>query len=124
MDIPFFKNLNKERKEEDLISTFLPNDITSKNPVLEISDIIAPSALKIGPSSIIIGGKFARTLFVVSYPRFLTEGWLSPIINLEKIFNISIFVHPIDTARVLRQLQKKLTEIQSQIHTHEAKGRK
>jgi type IV secretory pathway VirB4 component len=122
MDIPFFKNLNKERKEEDLISTFLPNDITSKNPVLEISDIIAPSALKIGPSSIIIGGKFARTLFVVSYPRFLTEGWLSPIINLEKIFNISIFVHPIDTARVLRQLQKKLTEIQSQIHTHEAKG--
>ena len=78
--------------------------------------------MKINPNSINIGGKFARTLFIVSYPRFLTESWLSPIINLDKIFNISIFAHPIDTNKVLRQLQKKLAEIQSQISIREGKG--
>jgi type IV secretory pathway VirB4 component len=122
MDFPFLKKMQKERKEEDLISSFLPNEYAGKNPVLEIADVIAPHALQISPRTINIGGKLARTLFVVSYPRFLTEGWLAPIINLDKIFNISIFAHPIDTARVLRQLQKKLTEIQSQIHTREEKG--
>ncbi len=119
MDFNFLKK--KGKKEEDLISTLLPSE-SGDNPMLEISDIIAPSALKINSNSINIGGKFARTLFIVSYPRFLTESWLSPIINLDRIFNISIFTHPIDTNKVLRQLQKKLAEIQSQIRIREEKG--
>ena len=124
MDFSLFKNFKKsgKNKEEDLLSGLLPEGIDSGNPVLEISDVIAPSALKINSNSINIGGKFARTLFVVSYPRFLTESWISPIINLDKIFNISIFAHPIDTNRVLRQLQKKLAEVQSQITEKEKKG--
>ncbi|MCX6717461.1 MAG: conjugal transfer protein TraC, partial [Candidatus Taylorbacteria bacterium] len=58
----------------------------------------------------------------ISYPRFLTESWFSPIINLDKVFNVSIFVHPIDTAKVLRQFQKKVAEVQSQINEREKKG--
>lgn len=122
MAFSLFKNFKKGKKEEDLLSGLLPEELASGNPILEIPDIIAPSALKINPNNINIGGKFARTLFVVSYPRFLTESWLSPIINLDKIFNISIFAHPIDTNRVLRQLQKKLAEVQSQITQREEKG--
>jgi len=41
---------------------------------------------------------------------------------LDKVFDISIFVHPIDTAGVMRQLQKKVAEVQSQIHIREEKG--
>ncbi|HRY62761.1 MAG TPA: DUF87 domain-containing protein, partial [Candidatus Paceibacterota bacterium] len=66
--------------------------------------------------------KVARTFYVISYPRFLAENWFSPIINLDKIFDISIIVHPIDTSMVLRNLQKKLAEVQSQIHANETKG--
>ena len=67
-------------------------------------------------------GESGRVLFVMSYPRFLASNWFSPIINLDKVFDISIFIHPIDTASVLRQLQKKVAEVQSQIHMKEEKG--
>ncbi|MEK7084926.1 MAG: DUF87 domain-containing protein, partial [Patescibacteria group bacterium] len=66
--------------------------------------------------------KTARTLFVFSYPRFLAVSWFSPIINLDKVFDVSIFIHPVDTASTLRQLQKKVAEVQSQIHIREEKG--
>jgi len=121
MPFGLFKKEKKEEKD-DLIATFLPEELSNANPLLDVTDIIAPSALKVSSNDLHIGGMFARTLFVVSYPRFLTEGWLSPLINLDKIFNIALYTHPIDTNRVLRQLQKKLAEIQSQISIREEKG--
>jgi len=89
---------------------------------LELQDVIAPSALKIESKSINLGDKIARTFFIMSYPRYLTDNWFSPIINLDKIFDISIFVHPIDTSLMLRQFQKKVAEVQSQISVRESKG--
>ncbi|MFN4181573.1 MAG: hypothetical protein ACK4FA_02675, partial [Candidatus Paceibacteria bacterium] len=75
----------------------LPEEIY-ESATLELQDVIAPSALKIEPKSINLGDKIARTFFVISYPRFLSDNWFSPIINLDKIFDVSIFVHPIDTS--------------------------
>jgi type IV secretory pathway VirB4 component len=89
---------------------------------LEFRDVIAPSALKIEPKSINLGDKVARTFFVISYPRFLTDNWFSPIINLDKIFDVSIFIHPIETEKILREFQKKVAEVQSQINVRESKG--
>lgn len=89
---------------------------------LELQDIIAPSALKIESKSINLGNKIARTFFIISYPRFLTDNWFSSIINLDKIFDISIFIQPIDTSLMLRQFQKKVAEVQSQIQVRESKG--
>ncbi|MBI2631112.1 conjugal transfer protein TraC [Candidatus Nomurabacteria bacterium] len=99
----------------------LPEEIY-ESANLELQDVIAPSALKIEPKSINLGEKIARTFFIISYPRFLTDNWFSPIINLDKVFDISIFVHPIDTSLALRQFQKKVAEVQSQISVREAKG--
>src|SRR5205814_1245911 len=48
--------------------------------------------------------------------------WFSPIINLDKIFDVSIFIHPIETAGILRTFQKKVAEVQSQISVRESKG--
>ncbi len=89
---------------------------------LELQDIIAPSALEITSKSINLGDKIARTFFIISYPRYLTDNWFSPIINLDKIFDVSIFVHPIDTSLALRQFQKKVAEVQSQIGVRETRG--
>jgi conjugal transfer ATP-binding protein TraC len=89
---------------------------------LELKDIIAPSALKIEPKSINLGDKIARTYFVISYPSTLTDNWLSPVINLDKVFDISITIHPVETAQILRSFQKKVAEVQSQIMTREARG--
>lgn len=117
MDIPF---LNNNKKKENLIP-ILPQDIYQVG-VLELRDIISPSALRITPKSLDLGEKIARTLFVISYPRFLSEEWFSPIINLDSVFDISIFVHPLDTTITLRALQKKIAEVESQIISREEKG--
>ncbi len=116
MDLPFIK----KTKNENLIP-ILPEDIYQVG-VLEMQDIIAPSALRVTPKNLNLGEKIARTLFVISYPRFLSEEWFSPIINLDSVFDISIFVHPLDTTTVLRSLQKKIAEVESQIMTREQKG--
>src|SRR3989344_1762540 len=98
----------------------VPEEIYKKAS-LEFQDIIAPSALKIDSKSISLGDKIARTFFIISYPRFLTDNWFSPIINLDKVFDISLFIHPIDTSLMLRQFQKKVAEVQSQINVFENK---
>jgi conjugal transfer ATP-binding protein TraC len=115
-----FDFLNKKQQRVN-ISPVLPKEIYEAG-VLELKDVIAPSALKISPRELNLGDKIVRSFFVISYPRFLSESWFSPIINLDKVFNISIFIHPIDTARVLRQFQKKVAEVQSQINDREQKG--
>ena len=105
---------------QNIIPT-LPEDIY-KEASLELQDVIAPSALKIDSKKIILGDKIVRTYFVISYPRFLTDNWFTPIINLDKIFDVSLFIHPIETATILKQFQKKVAEVQSQIGARETKG--
>src|SRR3989338_880221 len=109
------------KKKEPEFSSILPGEVYEA-AAMELQDIIAPSALKISPKQLNLGEKIVRTFFVISYPRFLSESWFSPVINLDKVFNISIFIHPIDTAKVLRQFQKKVAEVQSQINAREKKG--
>jgi conjugal transfer ATP-binding protein TraC len=103
------------------IPSILPQEIFEAG-VLELKDIIAPSALKVSPKEINLGEKILRSFFVISYPRFLSEEWFAPIINMDKVFDVAIFVHPIETSKVLRQFQRKVAEVQSQIHMREEKG--
>jgi len=117
----FIDTLLKKNKKEQEVTPILPQEIY-ESAVLELKDVIAPSALKITPREFNLGDKIARTFFVISYPRFLTDSWFSPIINLDRVFDVSIFIHPIDTGQVLRQFQKKVAEVQSQISIREEKG--
>lgn len=116
-----FSSIFKKKKPREEIASILPKEIFEAG-TLELKDIIAPSALKVTPKEINLGEKIVRSFFVISYPRFLSEGWFSPIINMDKVFDISIFVHPIETSKVLRQFQRKVAEVQSQIHSREEKG--
>jgi conjugal transfer ATP-binding protein TraC len=122
----FDKLLGKKKTDETKganasVLAVLPEEIY-ESAKLELQDIVAPSALKIESKSINLGDKIARTFFIISYPRFLTDNWFSPIINLDKVFDVSIFIHPIDTSLALRQFQKKVAEVQSQINVREGKG--
>jgi len=118
--LDFFKSKKKEEKEEEILPVF-PTEIYEAG-ALELKDVIAPSAFEINSNFIKIGNKIAKTIFVYSYPRYLSTEWFSPIINLDQIFNVSIFIHPIDTETVLKQMQKKVAEVQSQINMRKEKG--
>lgn len=119
--LDLFKSKSKEEKDKDEILAIQPEQIYETG-VLELKDVIAPAALEINSNYVRIGERVSRTLFIFSYPRFLAINWFSPVINLDKVFDISLYIHPIDTATVLRQLQKKVAEVQSQIHMREEKG--
>lgn len=113
--------LAKKEAKQAPIAPILPEQIY-KQGVLELQDVIAPSALKITPREINLGDKIARTFFVMSYPRVLTDSWFAPLINLDRVLDISVFVHPIDSAEILKKFQKKVAEVQSQIMSREEKG--
>ncbi len=88
-----------------------------------LAELLAPSALAITPNYIQIGEKYARTIFLATYPRYLHTNWFSPVINLDKVFDVSIFIQPKDTATVLKQLRDQLARLQSQQIEEAAKGK-
>ncbi|MDP2926525.1 MAG: ATP-binding protein [bacterium] len=109
--IPFFG-----KKERDL-----PEKIFEAE-TLDVRDFIAPSSIEIQQNFLKVGEKLAKSFFVFSYPRYLMTGWFAPVINLETPMDISFFIHPIDTGLILKQLRKKVTEIQAELMEREEKG--
>ncbi|MFY9493028.1 MAG: ATP-binding protein [Minisyncoccia bacterium] len=87
-----------------------------------LADLLAPSALQISPDHLQIGEKFSRTIFVAAYPRFLSVGWFSPIINLDKTMDISLFIQPSETGPVLKKLTKKTARVGAEISEKEEGG--
>ena len=91
-------------------------------PKIDIRDIIAPSSIALSPNSLKLGKRLARSFFIFSYPRYLSTAWISPIINLNAPMDISFHIHPIETGLVLKQLMKKITEVEAEIAEREEKG--
>lgn len=98
------------------------NQPSMEGQLMTITDVVAPSAINVSPKSINISGVNARVYYAVSYPRFLNDGWLEPVLNLPQELDVSIFIHPVDTADSLKKFQKKVAEVQSQINIKEEKG--
>jgi hypothetical protein len=68
--LDFLKTKNNTQIKQ--ITSILPKDIY-RSAVLELKDIIAPSALKISPKNLNLGEKLVRSFFVMSYPKFLSD---------------------------------------------------
>mgnify|MGYP000879315147 FL=1 len=74
-----FSNLFGGKTNKPSAIPVLPGDIYDA-AAMELRDIIAPAAIEIASGFIKIGDKIAKNYFTMSYPKFLTEGWLA--INL------------------------------------------
>ena len=97
--------------------------LTKKEETLTtLHDILAPSALEISPNFLHLDKKLTRTFFVYNYPRFLNTNWFAPIINLDKTLDISMFIYPMDTGIALKNMRKKVAQIESEISMREEKG--
>ena len=116
-----FLNKKTEVKNESLITPVLPEQVY-KIAEMQLKDIIAPSALEIQPKALNLGSTIVRSFFVISYPRFLTDNWLSPVINLDKVFDISIHIVPLNTGEIMKTFQRKVAEVESQIMIRDEKG--
>jgi hypothetical protein len=87
-----------------------------------LQNLIAPAGLEINTNFLKLGEQYCSTLFILTYPDYLASNWFSSIINLDESFNISIFFHPLDINKVLRDLRKKSAEIQAQINIEAERG--
>lgn len=87
-----------------------------------VKDLLIPPALEVESNYLRIGDLFVKTLFVVAYPKYLVTGWFSPIVNIDQTVDISIFVHPVDTAVAMKKLRKKTAQVEAQISEKMEKG--
>ena len=88
-----------------------------------LRDLIAPSSLEIHSSHFRIGTKYGRTLYVYGYPRELYTGWLSGLINIDQVLDISMFIYPVETEVVLNNLRKKVTQLEADMSLSSEKGK-
>ncbi len=88
-----------------------------------VRDLIAPSAVQIEASYIQLGGSLAKTIYVITYPRFLNNNWFSPIVNIDFPMDIAMFIHPAETTAVLRSLKRSATHIQSRMNLEAESGK-
>lgn len=85
-----------------------------KDALAYVKDMIAPAMMRIDATKLQIGDTYVRTIFTYAYPDVLEGNWLSPLINWDVKFDVSMFVYPVDSARVMRFLRKRLTQLRSQ----------
>lgn len=125
LDFLFANNAqsNSTQNGTSSIDTNNINNNQYNNISSSIKDTIAPSALKIDSKDFTLGNIKGRTYFVMSYPRFLSDNWLSPLINLDKVFDVSIHITPVDTSELLKKFERKVAEVQSQLIEREASGK-
>jgi type IV secretory pathway VirB4 component len=90
--------------------------------VVSIHDLMAPSAFRVESSYIQLGDTFCRTLFITAYPRYISIGWASPVINLSATVDVGMFFYPVKSAVILKQLKNKVGALEAQINSDTEKG--
>ena len=107
----------KQSMEEAEIQRAFEQGITT------LRDLISPSSIEIQSDHFRLGTKYGRTIYVYGYPRTLSTGWLSPLINIDEVLDISIYIYPVDTTVVMKNLRKKVTQLEADISLNAEKGR-
>lgn len=111
----------KRKQEEERVA--LEEERVYRKGVATIKDLIAPSSMKVEPGYVRLGDVLVRTLFIVTYPRYVTVGWASPIINLNATMDTAMFFYPIKADVVLKQLKKKVGILEAQITSDAETGK-
>lgn len=107
-----------QRAREELeVSAAFQKGITA------LRDFIAPSSIEFSSSFFRLGTRFARTYYVYGYPRQIYTGWLSSMVNLDEVMDMSMYVYPVESQVVLENLRKKVTQLEAGIQIDSEKGR-
>ena len=88
-----------------------------------LRDLISPSAIEIHSDYFRLGTKYGRTLYVYGYPRTLYTGWLSPIINMDEVVDVSMYIYPVESAVVMKNLRTKVTQLEASLNLNAEKGK-
>ena len=88
-----------------------------------LRDLISPSAIEIHSDYFRLGNKYGRTMYVYGYPRTLYTGWISPIINMDEVLDVSMYIYPVESAIVMKNLRTKVTQLEASMNLNMEKGK-
>lgn len=88
-----------------------------------LRDLISPSAIEIHSDYFRLGNKYGRTMYVYGYPRSLYTGWLSSIINIDEVVDVSMYIYPVESAIVMKNLRTKATQLEASMSLNMEKGK-
>lgn len=91
--------------------------------ITALRDFIAPASLEFESSRFKIGTRQARTYYIYGYPRRLYTGWLSSMVNLDEVMDLSMFVYPVESQVVLENLRKKVGQLEAGLQIDAEKGK-
>ena len=91
--------------------------------ITTLRDLISPSSIEIHSDYCRLGTKYGRTMYIYGYPRYLSTGWLSFLINMDEVIDMSIYIYPVDTAIVMKNLTKKVTQLEASQAINDEKGK-
>ena len=108
-DKPSVEEKKRRREEQAERQEYFEQGIVS------LLDFIAPASLNFSSSHFHLGLQYARSAYVIGYPREVLTGWLGRLISLPETLDISFYIEPVDTAVVLRNLTHKSSQVQASI---------
>ena len=78
-------------------------------------DVICPDSIEFKKDHIRLGDKFARVIFLKEYPSFLKDSMLSELTDFSRSMMLSVDIQPIATDEAVKQVQKKLLAVETDI---------
>ncbi|MBI4050187.1 MAG: ATP-binding protein [Candidatus Doudnabacteria bacterium] len=117
-----FNKKNSSATPKSLSHELLEAERAYQQGVTSLRDLIAPTAMQIESNYLQVSGKYARTFFVLTYPRYLSTNWLAPIVNLDVAMDISMFIYPMETDVVMKKLKNKVGQLEATIAMNQEKG--
>lgn len=97
--------------------------IAFQKGITALRDFIAPASIEFFGTHFQIGTRYARTYYVYGYPRQVFTGWLSSMINMDEVMDMSLFIYPVESQVVLENLRKKVSQLEAGIQIDSEKGR-
>ena len=77
---------------------------------------LAPKGLQFNQSDFIISDKYATVLTVISYPRFINDGYLSDLTNIPGV-KVAIKHIPVPLSNLTKMLNKELADLRTKYQT-------
>ncbi|OGM31879.1 hypothetical protein A2803_00950 [Candidatus Woesebacteria bacterium RIFCSPHIGHO2_01_FULL_44_21] len=90
---------------------------------MDPASVVAPERMEVNFDYIKVNDIYFRTLYVSGYPRFVSPGWLNPIINFDHSLDITFFIYPVEGQAILGELRRKITEMEAELSTDIQRGK-
>jgi conjugal transfer ATP-binding protein TraC len=106
----------RQREQQEVDAAF-------QKGITALRDFIAPSSIEFSTSYFQLGTKHARTYYVYGYPRQVFTGWISSVINMDEVMDVSLYIYQVESQVVLENLRKKVSQLEAGIQMDTEKGR-